>query len=61
MLITISSILINVDDGKLTISSLSLDTNNFMLVKAYQSQLDSSLTKIRENSYIILKKNNSSY
>ena len=56
MLITISSILINVDDGKLTISSLSLDTNNFMLAKAYQSQLDSSLTKIRENSYIILKK-----
>jgi len=49
------SILINVDDGKLTISSLSLDTNNFMLAKAYQSQLDSPLIKIRENLYIILK------
>ena len=29
------SILIYVDDGKLTILSLSLDTNNFILAKAY--------------------------
>jgi len=30
------SILMYVDDGKLTISSQSLDTNNYILAKAYQ-------------------------
>jgi len=30
------SILIYVDDGKLTVSSHSLDTNNYVLAKAYQ-------------------------
>ena len=30
------SILMYVDDGKLTVSSQSLDTNNYILVKAYQ-------------------------
>ena len=29
-------ILIYVDDGKLTVSSHSLDTNNYVLTKAYQ-------------------------
>jgi len=29
-------ILIYVDNGKLTVSSLSLDTNNYILTKAYQ-------------------------
>jgi len=30
------SILMYVDDGKLTVSSHSLDTNNYVLTKAYQ-------------------------
>jgi len=30
------SILMYVDDGKLTVSSHSLDTNNYVLAKAYQ-------------------------
>ena len=30
------SILMYVDDGKLTVSSQSLDTNNYILAKAYQ-------------------------
>ena len=33
---TYVSILIYVDDGKLTVSSHSLDTNNYVLAKAYQ-------------------------
>ena len=33
---TYVSILMYVDDGKLTVSSQSLDTNNYILAKAYQ-------------------------
>ena len=33
---TYVSILIYIDDGKLTISSYLLDTNNYVLAKAYQ-------------------------